>query len=172
MTNHVVVRAEMFAMKAHAGQFRKYTNAPYHTHPLAVAALVAEVTDDDNMIAAALLHDVLEDTPATYDDLVEEFGTDVADLVREVTDVSVTADGNRAVRKAIDRAHLADASPRAQTIKLADLIHNSGSIARYDPAFAKVYMPEKVALLEVLASGDPALYAKARAIVKEYFEKA
>jgi (p)ppGpp synthase/HD superfamily hydrolase len=169
---NIIVKAGLFAVEAHKGQVRKYTNLPYHTHVFAVSTLVEVAGGDENMVAAALLHDTLEDTPTTYEDLVEEFGTDVADLVREVTDVSVTADGNRAIRKALDRAHLADASPRAQTIKLADLIHNSGSIAEYDPSFAKVYMPEKAALLEVLTAGDPVLYAKAKAIVEDYFEKA
>jgi len=160
----------MFAMEAHAGQTRKYTGEPYHKHPFAVAMLVAGVTNDDNMVAAALLHDVLEDTLATYDELVNAFGIDVADLVLEVTDVSKLTDGNRAVRKAIDREHLAAATPRAQTIKLADLIHNSESITEYDPGFAKVFMAEKVALLEVLTKGDPGLYAQACVIIVEYFK--
>jgi len=158
----------LFAMKAHAGQVRKYTNEPYWKHPAAVSLLVFNAGGDENMIIAALLHDTLEDTATTYDDIVREFGTDVADLVLEVTDVSKPEDGNRAVRKALDREHLAQATPRAQTIKLADLIHNSASIVELDPGFAKVYMPEKAALLEVLTKGDATLYAKAKQIVEEY----
>jgi hypothetical protein len=76
-----------------------------------------------------------------------------------------TADGNRAVRKAIDREHLAKASPAAKTIKLADLISNSRSILQHDPKFAAVYLAEKRLLLEVLKDGDPTLWSQAYAIV-------
>ena len=64
----------LFADKAHKNQVRKYTGDPYITHPVAVAKIVATVTDDEAMIAAALLHDTLEDTDTSYLDLVTAFG--------------------------------------------------------------------------------------------------
>ncbi|RXM22001.1 bifunctional (p)ppGpp synthetase/guanosine-3',5'-bis(diphosphate) 3'-pyrophosphohydrolase, partial [Citrobacter sp. AAK_AS5] len=89
-----------------------------------VATIVASVTDDPEMIAAAWLHDIVEDTPASFLDLEKEFGPRVAELVGELTDVSRPSDGNRATRKSIDRAHLAGASARGKTVKLADLLDN------------------------------------------------
>ncbi|WP_052465132.1 hypothetical protein [Geoalkalibacter subterraneus] len=104
----------------------------------------------------------MEDTPATLDEVERVFGFEVASLVEMLTDVSRPGDGNRATRKAIDRAHTAKASPQAQTIKLADLIDNSRSIVERDPGFAKVYLKEKSLLLEVLQQGDPKLLTVAR----------
>ena len=141
---------------------RKYTRQPYDAHLAAVAELVASVTDDPEMIAAAWLHDTVEDTPATFEDIEEEFGADVAAMVAELTDVSRPGDGNRAVRKELDRRHLARASARSQTVKLADLIHNCNDITEHDPRFGRVFLEEMAALLEVLRDGDATLYERAR----------
>ena len=138
-------RAHAFAAKAHASidQRRKYTNDPYIVHPVSVASIVAAAGGSEVMIAAAFLHDVVEDTPVTIEEVEAEFGSEVARLVAELTDVSRPEDGNRKARKAIDRDHSAAASPEGQTIKLADLIDNSETITAYDPNFAVVYMREK-----------------------------
>ena len=158
-----------FAKAAHYGQKRRYTGEPYITHPLAVAKLVASVTDDCQMICAALLHDVIEDTAATYTIIVNAgLQGPIARLVVELTDVSKPEDGNRAVRKALDCAHLSKASANAQTIKLADLIHNAESIVKHDPKFAKIFMKEVGLLLEVLREGDRRLYARLSSIVVYY----
>lgn len=155
----LVMRAQAFAAGAHAAvkQVRKYTNLPYITHPEAVAKLVATVPHTEEMIAAALLHDVVEDTGVEIETIHHGFGGKVAVLVWELTDISKPSDGNRAIRKAIDRAHSANASPQGQTIKLADIIDNSATIEKYDPDFAKVFLEEKRLLLEVMTKGDPGL---------------
>ena len=160
----LISRAAQYATQAHAriDQRRKYSNQPYDVHLRQVAALVAEVSDDAEMIAAAWLHDTVEDTPATFRDIEEAFGPDVARLVAELTDVSRPGDGNRAARKAIDRDHLAGASDRAKTVKLADLIDNCRDICRHDPRFARVFADEMAALLEVLGGGEPRLMNRAR----------
>lgn len=156
-------RADRFAETAHAavGQLRKYTGEPYIGHPRAVASLVLTVTDDDAVLAAALLHDTVEDTETTLADIEREFGSDVALLVENLTDVSRPEHGNRRIRKEIDRQHTARADPRAKTIKLADLIDNTRSIVANDPEFARVYLAEKARLLEVLSDGHPELYRQA-----------
>lgn len=153
-------RAAHFAHAAHAAvdQRRKYTGEPYIEHPFAVARLVMTVTDDEATVAAALLHDTVEDTQATLEDIAREFGADVAMLVGWLTDVSQPADGNRVVRKEIDRQHTAQADSRAKTVKLADLIDNTRSIVTHDRPFARVYLVEKERLLEVLTDGHPELY--------------
>mgnify|MGYP003624998870 FL=1 len=102
-------------------------------------------------------------------DIEDEFGPRVASMVDDLTDVSKPEDGNRAVRKELDRQHTAKASPDAQTVKLADLISNSTSIVRDDPSFAKVYMKEKAALLEVLTEGNVILFKQASDMVASYF---
>jgi len=165
----MVQKAIFFATQAHAGQTRKYTGEPYVNHPVEVMRLVSEVNDDPEVLAAAVLHDVVEDTPATITNIRIGFNARVAALVDDLTDVSKPEDGNRATRKELDRQHTAKASPDAKTIKLADLISNSMSIVKDDPSFAKVYMKEKRALLEVLTEGDATLYKRASEMVDSYF---
>jgi (p)ppGpp synthase/HD superfamily hydrolase len=161
---NVVHKAQVFAIAAHSAvqQKRKYTGEPYIVHPAEVARIVASVPGStSDMVAAAWLHDVVEDTGCTYTDIHMNFGIDIATLVQWLTDVSKPEDGNRAVRKAIDRAHTADAPAEAQTIKLADLISNSKSIMEHDPAFAKTYLEEKRLMLAVMTKGDRGLHAEA-----------
>ena len=163
----LVEKARIFATAAHAAvaQLRKYTNEPYIVHPREVAQIVGTVPHSYEMLAAAWLHDVVEDTGVTIETIRAEFGTDVAELVGWLTDVSRPEQGNRATRKAIDRAHTAMASAEAQTIKLADIISNCTSIKEHDADFAKVYFEEKRLLLEVLTKGDRELLDHARKLV-------
>ena len=171
--SELIERARNFATRAHQriDQRRKYSDQPYDVHLEAVARLVASATEDDEMIAAAWLHDVVEDTPATLEDVQREFGASVAALVRDLTDVSRPSDGNRAARKEIDRQHLALASPRAKTIKLADLIDNCEDITRNDPRFARVFLQEMEALLAVLGEGDAGLLQRARTLHQTCWQK-
>lgn len=162
-----ILHAVTFACVKHDGQKRKYDGLPYITHPLAVARIVMNVYGNKEMIMASILHDTLEDTQTTYDELKEVFGKKVADMVAELTYTSKLSEGNRAKRKEIDRQHTAKASPEAKTVKLADLIHNSMSIVKEDKKFAKVYLREKEKLLEVLKEGDKELYKIALNQVKE-----
>lgn len=165
----LVRKARRYATEAHSriNHRRKYTSEPYDVHLKNVANIVASVTDDPEMIAAAWLHDIVEDTPASFLDLEQEFGPRVAELVGELTDVSRPSDGNRATRKSIDRAHLAGASARGKTIKLADLIDNCQDICRQDPEFARTFLTEMASLLEVLSGGDPRLYHRATTMMRE-----
>ena len=165
----IVDRARVFATAAHAavGQVRKYTFEPYIVHPAEVVSIVRSVPHTDVMVAAAWLHDTVEDTGVTIETIRAEFGTEVAELVGWLTDVSRPEHGNRAHRKALDRAHSAAAPAEAQTVKLADLISNTRSIMAHDVAFAKTYLEEKRLLLEVMTKGDATLMAVARKNVGE-----
>ncbi len=165
----IVEKARVFALAAHAAaaQLRKYTNEPYIVHPREVAQIVGTVPHSYEMLAAAWLHDVVEDTGVTIETIRSEFGPQVAELVGWLTDVSRPEQGNRATRKAIDRAHTAMAPADAQTIKLADLISNCTSIVEHDADFAKTYLEEKRLLLEVLTKGDVVLLERARNIVSK-----
>lgn len=164
----MIKKAMEFAMSAHEGQVRKYSGEPYIIHPANVAYILSEIYCDDNMIAAAWLHDTVEDTHVTISDIYREFGDDIANLVDDLTDISKPEDGNRSVRKQKELEHTACASERAKTIKLADLIDNTDSILE-DPEFAKIYMAEKRELLKVLVKGDKYLYDKAKQIVDDYY---
>lgn len=157
------LRALEFATAAHASidQRRKYTGDPYIVHPIAVAKIVRGVQHTPEMIAAAYLHDVVEDTPVSIDEIRAEFGIDVAMLVGWLTDVSTPSHGNRARRKAIDLAHTSAAPAMAKTIKLADLIDNTLTIEQHDPDFWRVYRVEKMRLLEALRDGDATLWKRA-----------
>jgi len=161
--------ARLFATEAHGkiDQRRKYTGEPYITHPEAVAAIVASVPHTHEIVAAAWLHDTVEDTGVTIDQVRREFGDVVAELVGWLTDVSKPSDGNRAARKAIDREHSGRAPADAKTVKLADLIDNSRTILQYDPGFARTYIREKRALLPLLREGDATLWARADSIVQQ-----
>ncbi|PCJ62326.1 MAG: hypothetical protein COA79_04480 [Planctomycetota bacterium] len=166
----IITKAKIYATRAHEeiSQTRKYTNSPYIIHPAAVAARVAKVTKSKNLVAAAWLHDTVEDTNATIEDIRKNFGPEIEALVESLTDISKATDGNRKLRKDIDRKHTEAASPGAKTVKLADLIDNSVSIIKYGRDFAFVYMEEMSQMLEILKEGDSRLFKEAVTIVDDF----
>ena len=147
----LVRKAIRFAIQSHGNQKRKYTGEPYFSHLEEVASYVEAAGFSSEVVAAAYLHDTLEDTEVTIPQLHAYFGFRVMNLVHQVTDVSRPNDGNRKFRKARDRAHLAEADPSGASIKLADLISNTRSIVAHDPKFARVYLQEANELLQVLS---------------------
>ncbi|MBA3302374.1 MAG: bifunctional (p)ppGpp synthetase/guanosine-3',5'-bis(diphosphate) 3'-pyrophosphohydrolase [Actinomycetota bacterium] len=127
----MISRAYAEATNAHAGQFRASGDA-YVTHPLAVAQVVAELGLDDVSIAAALLHDAVEDTFFTLDDIVSSFGPEVAAIVDGVTKLDrVRFDSREAQQAATIRKMLVAMAKdmRVLLIKLADRLHNLRTIA-------------------------------------------
>jgi len=153
----IVSEARAFAYGAHAGQVRKYTGEPYITHCEAVANMVHDAGCHERTVAAAWLHDTVEDTPVTNDDICRLFGETVAKYVEYLTDYD-HSHGNRATRKSADRTRLSTAPNAVATIKLADIIDNTKSIVEHDPQFAKVYLEEKRLLFPVLKGGDDRLW--------------
>lgn len=166
MISKLEERAKRFATYHHRNQTRKYQNLPYIVHPEAVANIIRTINHSEEMIAASWLHDVVEDCDVTLEDIEKEFGQEVRDLVEMLTDVSKPSDGNRKIRKAIDHEHSAKASPDGQTIKVADLIHNSLDILQNDKNFARVFLKEKKLLLKVLDKADKILLDRAYEILK------
>ena len=158
LADHSVVKAgQGLAELWHSDQVRKYSGYRYVTHCERVACLTAMACPNPDVVAAAWLHDILEDTSCPRSVIVHHCGTRTLEFVLEVTDVSRPEDGNRATRKGLDRDHLAKASAGGQTIKLADLIDNTMNIAFFDPDFSRTYLAEKRNALEVLTDGSPAL---------------
>lgn len=146
-----------FATKAHGDQKRKYTQERYIEHPKRVAELVRTVPHSEEMICAAYLHDVVEDTSVSREEIEQTFGKEVARLVHELTDEYVKEEYpelNRKSRKKKETARQAKMSPEAKTIKLADVIDNTRDIIKNDKAFARKYIPEMEALVEALQGGN------------------
>ncbi len=173
MTRNSLKKVEELASELHGTQKRKYSGDPYVTHTIRVANIVKKYGGDDAMVYAALLHDVLEDTPTTESDLISlliktkelNLGEvkDVVNLVKELTDVYTTEsypNTNRRGRKELEALRLGKISPRAQTIKYADLLDNSEDILRNDPKFAEVYLKEKRDILKYMDSGNKSLYKR------------
>jgi (p)ppGpp synthase/HD superfamily hydrolase len=129
----LILKATHFASLKHVSQRRKGAAAePYLNHLIEVAELVSRAVDepDANVIAAALLHDTVEDTKTTRDELVREFGEDIASLVAEVTDDKSLP---KAERKRLQIEHAPHLTPRAQTIKIADKISNLRALLHTPP---------------------------------------
>lgn len=126
-------RALIFATAAHEGTFRKGSDVPYIEHPKEAADIVRTLTDDQDIIAAALLHDVVEDTDCTIEDIRTEFGERIASIVghesedkREGQDPATTWK----IRKIEFLEGLRDAPPEAKMVALGDKLSNMRSTAK------------------------------------------
>ncbi len=123
----MIRRAAKFAERAHEGMMRKGGRIPYIYHPMEVALIVAQMTEDQEVISAAYLHDVLEDTSVTPEELEAQFGSRILSLVRaETEDKSLSW----RERKASTVAHLQYASTEMKILTLGDKLSNMRSTAR------------------------------------------
>lgn len=156
-----ILSAAQFAAKAHAGQTRKYTGAPYITHPARVAARTMLLPDcTEAMACAAWLHDTIEDCGVRWGDLEIRFGEQAANLVQWLTNPSKGSEAPRDERKCIDREHIAAAPIEAQKIKLIDRIDNliELPVIRWDNLpFCELYANESELLLQVIGHADDEL---------------
>ena len=136
LNTELLDRAIVFAVKAHANTERRGKGYPYIVHPLEAVEIVATMTPDQELLAAAALHDTVEDTEVTVEQLRAEFGERVASLVADESDVmpeGMTEEDSWHQRKqaAIDR--LSKASHDAKMVALGDKLSNMRAIARdYD----------------------------------------
>lgn len=168
----VLEKIRDFADRSHGEQMRKYTPERYIVHPVRVMKICREYTDDITVLAAALLHDVLEDTPVTQEDIHDfllplmerEKAERTVGLVVELTDVYVKEDyphWNRRKRKERETQRLEKTSSDSQTVKYADIIDNSAEIINYDTDFAPLFLHECRAILKKMTQGHPELYKRA-----------
>jgi (p)ppGpp synthase/HD superfamily hydrolase len=123
----MVFKAIEFAVKAHAGQYRKGTRIPYVTHLLNVAKTLIQLECPESVIVAGILHDTLEDTRVTLDDIRDAFGKEIADLVVSASEPN-RSDLIWENRKAHTIRHLKAASPEQLILSLADKLDNIRSI--------------------------------------------
>lgn len=133
LETRILDRAVVFAVRAHAGTERRGKGFPYIVHPLEAVGIVATMTSDQELLSAAVLHDTVEDTDITLEQIRAEFGNRIASLVATETDMSVgemNLEKNWRIRKqaAIDR--LASASRDAKIVALGDKLSNMRAIAR------------------------------------------
>lgn len=154
----LIQQAAVMAEYYHKNQARKWTGQPYFQHPYAVAGLVQMFGGDENMVAAAYLHDVMEDCGVDYWQLAYRFNDDVAWLVHELT-------------KPNDPANAGD---RAKLIKCADIIDNCGSIVDVAPQIdAEAYLTGKARQLDTMyrTTLKPPLAATAVDLVRVQLER-
>lgn len=153
----LILRAAKLAAQAHEGQTRKYTNRPYVEHPARVAGRVALRPDaTEDMVAAAFLHDVVEDTEIKLEDIRSILNPEVARLVGEMTNTSKITDPKlpRAERKKMDRDRLAQVSYEVKIIKLLDRIDNVREMTGAPSGFIRIYAEESLLLATVIGDAD------------------
>jgi GTP pyrophosphokinase len=149
----VLTRAYRFSASSHDGQQRA-SGEPYLSHPLQVAGLLVDFKMDVTTVTAGLLHDVLEDTAATKDDLVREFGQEIAELVDGVTKLGKLAFSSREERQAENFRKMLVAMARdlrVLMIKLADRLHNMRTLDYLPPEKARKIAQETLDIYAPLA---------------------
>lgn len=172
--DRLVRRARRLATRAHRGQVRRGTGEPYIEHPRAVADITREVGGSPEMVAAAWLHDAVEDTELTLAGVARVCGREVASLVGWLTDRRIFPGDHRATRARLNLQRLHMAPPQAQTIKLADISHNVGGLPnlhRVDPDFVPRYLAEKLRQVEALEAGDEELRHRVYRLVRSTIDE-
>lgn len=133
-TTSTLMKAADFAAEKHKTQRRKdAAGTPYINHPLGVANILSSIggITDVSVLAAAILHDTVEDTETTYEELVSNFGEDIANIVMEVTDDKSL---DKVTRKKLQVIHAGTISRSARLVKLADKLYNLRDLQRELPA--------------------------------------
>jgi len=146
-------RAYVYAMKAHGDQ-RRASGAPYFSHPLEVAGVLADLKLDDATIAAALLHDTIEDTATTKDEIAELFGKEIADLVDGLTKLRKLDLASKRIEQAENFRKLLIAISsdiRVLLVKLADRLHNMRTLEHVKPHKRKQIAAETMEIYAPLA---------------------
>lgn len=170
-----------FTDNAHGSQMRKYTPERYIVHPTRVMRMLQPYTNDRTILAAAIMHDVLEDTPVTASEISNFLKTllppneveRTVKLVQELTDEYVKEaypQWNRRKRKEKEVERLAGTCPDAQTVKYADIIDNCVEIVKYDNGFAPKFLSECKLILQKMNKGNNELYQKAVKAIEDGFD--
>ena len=140
-----------FAKIAHDGQLRK-GGGPYIEHPMRVMFTLSAYTMDEDLLCAAVLHDVVEDTKYDFTDINMRFGERVANLVKELTNED--EDEPRAKRIAARNDKYFHMSEDAKVVKMCDRMHNLRTLSSLDPKFAEMYLQESKDMLECMIAGS------------------
>ncbi len=160
----MIIDAARFAKQCHAGQVRKYSGRPYITHPIRVAGRVAtHPLATEPLVAAAFLHDVVEDCDVPLSAIETRFGPTVVSYVDQLTNPTWEDGIPRSERKRRDRDRIATISNECKMVKLIDRIDNLHEIDLTSD-FARLYANESLLLLEVLLGIDGELESELRSI--------
>ena len=127
LDTNLVDKAVIAATIAHGGTERRGKGFPYIIHPLEAMAIVATITNDPELLSAAVLHDAIEDTSMTYDEIKDQFGERVANLVAKETDVKEAPDGRKLTwqeRKQRDMDNLSRESRDVKIVAMGDKLSN------------------------------------------------
>lgn len=191
--NALFLKAAQFAHGHHdaVGQRREGSGDPYIVHPIEVATLAHAMGTEfeypkewiEVAVVAALLHDTIEDTKCTYNQIENEFGAVVRDTVFWLTDVVTKEQGNRRVRKELERVRLNSAPGRVKFVKCCDIIANARCILSDKPESAQIFLTEKMAVLDTFVAYnrqhkgqdnpgklDKQMLAKCRATLVEFMD--
>ena len=162
MNENRINKTKKFGAEKHKGQKRKFGGKPYFTHPTRVADMIEEYTNDEDMIIAAYLHDTIEDTATTYDEILKEFVERVANLVKELTtDKNAAAKLGKAVylTEKINKM-----SNEALTIKLCDRLDNLSGWVNEPEDFVMKYKTQTEYILNNLKRSLSSIHKK---LIKE-----
>ena len=181
-------KAITFAVEKHSGDVRKGTETPYIVHPMEAAAIVATMTNDEKILAAAVLHDTVEDTDATIEDIEREFGSEVAKLVAAESEDKrreISSEESWQIRKQETIDYLRDKANAAERmVALGDKLSNIRAISRdyeklgdalwerfnqHDPAKHAWYYGSFLETLKELS--DTAAYREYEEIYRKVFSK-
>ncbi|HYC40257.1 MAG TPA: HD domain-containing protein [Chitinophagaceae bacterium] len=182
MLEDTLNKVTAFASQAHAGQQRKFAPEPYIVHPIRVMELCRQYSNDISVLSAALLHDLLEDTPVTRDEMdvflrtvmSEKDAAQTVQMVVELTDVFIKKnypEWNRRKRRKMEAERLSKISAGGQTVKYADILDNSLDIVNVENDFAKKYLEECLEILHAMQKGSRPLYERALETVKDCMQK-
>lgn len=133
MDSTLLDRAIVFAVEAHRNTERRGKGFPYIVHPMEAVEIVATITNDQELLAAAILHDTIEDTDVTYEQLKREFGDRIADIVYAESDrfvEGVSEENSWHARKQAAITRLAEAPHDAKVVAMGDKLSNMRAIAR------------------------------------------
>jgi len=171
-----ILRAAQFATKAHQGQVRKFNEVPYICHPARVAGRVAaHQLASPNLVAAAFLHDVVEDTDVTLDIIESAFNKIVACFVSDLTSPYVHIKP-RGERKQKEQVYYSNASESAKIVKLLDRIDNLCDLSRAPSHYIHRYCLESLDLVSVIGAADQLLAKeltdKVRSLLGDHFPTA
>ena len=149
LVSTTINHARDFAIAKHNGQVRKHDGRPYIVHLDGVANVLNEYGyKSDDILAAAFLHDTIEKSDTSIEEISERFGETVAELVYWLTDLEKGSRGSRAIQSAW---RLSRAPWDAKLIKLADIIDNGTAIVSHNPAFGPTFLDEKRLCLKKMA---------------------
>lgn len=152
------MQAADFAAKCHAGQKRKFGNSPYINHPISVAKRISHNHQNQSLIVAALLHDVIEDCDVSYVDIQHYFGDHIAVLVQSVTNSCF--EGDRLERKTAEFNRISKCGRHARILKLYDRLDNIEDLESHmisgnaTKGFCELYAKESLMLIDLIGNSD------------------